>query len=103
MKPYEECPQFDSCSCNACPLDPAGLHALPGEEPCRATRRTRVAIAERYGMAGLTQREIVRDQRRAKAKARFEAMTPEQRLELEARLKRGQAALSLWRKTQRTG
>lgn len=71
MTPYQECPRYDSCSCNVCPLDPeaAARIALPGEEACRAQRTTREAIAARYPalipMRGLLPREIRRDARKA--------------------------------------
>ena len=70
-KPFQECPSFDACSCNVCPLDPdAGrLVALPGEERCHAKRTTREVIAARHlGLLpgrGLLPREIRRDARKA--------------------------------------
>ena len=89
MQPFEECPQFESCSCNVCPLDPdvASKVALPAEEQCGARRSTRVAIAARHPlellpMGGLTAAEVARDKRRAAAKTRWEALSPEQRARL---------------------
>lgn len=69
--PYRECPSFDVCSCNVCPLDPAmrSMRALPGEDTCKAKRSTRERIAAKYPTAlpwgGLLPREIARDRRKA--------------------------------------
>ncbi len=70
-KPMYKCTKFNECSCNVCPLDPdmAQMRALPGEERCRARRRTRAAIAAEYpGLlptGGLTRAEVNGDRRRA--------------------------------------
>lgn len=74
MEPYRECPSFDVCSCNLCPLDPDAhrREALPGEEECRAHRSTRAAIAARHPElhgVGLLPRERAHDNRSAAAKA----------------------------------
>ena len=71
IEPFRECPQFESCSCNGCPLDPAQgeREALEGDEPCLARRATRVAIVARYpelALDGLLHAERVRDRKRAK-------------------------------------
>ena len=76
MNPYELCPQFDKCTCNVCPLDPAmnDKEALEGESKCRAEKPTRLRIASKYPeltMQGLTYREFRLKQRR-------DARTPEQ-------------------------
>jgi len=49
-QPYEECPQFDTCSCNNCPLDPdiAERIVLTGEEKCETRKRTRARIGVKY-------------------------------------------------------
>jgi hypothetical protein len=84
--PARECPQFQKCNAPLCPLDPdvSHRHALPGEPRCRATRRTREAIAARYPgelpTGGLKPKEVNADKRRAK----WAALPPEVR---EARLK----------------
>lgn len=95
MGPFNECPQFQSCSCNQCPLDPLMLErqVLPAdrEQRCHAQRSTRVVIAAKYPELprhGLTLAEVARDKRRAAAKARFEALPTEQRAALVARLKK---------------
>jgi hypothetical protein len=65
MFPYRECPSFEVCSCNVCPLDPNyELRArLPGEETCRAQKRTRVRIGSKYASllkyGGLNKREWI--------------------------------------------
>jgi hypothetical protein len=54
--PYRTCPSFDTCACNDCPLDAASALrggrrvALPGEQPCTATRATREQIAASHGI-----------------------------------------------------
>lgn len=69
--PFEECPRFNRCSCNVCPLDPDVelRFALPGEMECRAERPTREAIAARYPgqlpWRGLLPEERKRDERKA--------------------------------------
>jgi hypothetical protein len=63
--PYHECPSFEVCSCNLCPLDPdlEMRTGLPGEEKCRAHKPTRLKIACRYlnllKYQGLTVKEWV--------------------------------------------
>ncbi len=83
-QPFEDCPSFEACSCNVCPLDPlSALHggprvALPGEESCRATRaaRERVAVAHGHEPAwALLPRELARARRRTA----WAALPPEER------------------------
>lgn len=80
-----QCPSYDRCSANACPLDPAypAMRDLPGDETCRAHRPTRTAIAAGHQAllpwGGLTRREQAHDRRSAAAKARLAAMSPEDR------------------------
>jgi hypothetical protein len=83
--PARECPSYQRCGAPLCPLDP-DMHkrvALPGEDECRARRSIREAIAARYpGVlrnGGLKASEIARDRRRALARARWEAMSEEER------------------------
>ena len=90
--PARECPSYQRCGAPLCPLDP-DMHkrvALPGEEECRAKRSTREAIAARYpGVlrnGGLKASEIARDRRRALARARWEAMSEEERKARKAKL-----------------
>jgi len=79
-----ECPRFQRCSCNDCPLDYQMGKRGPvlGSDPkCKATRSTRVAIAARYPelpTGGLKRAEIVSDKRSAAAKARWDALPPEE-------------------------
>jgi len=95
--PARECPSFQTCGAPICPLDPLmeKRWAAPGEEECRALRSTREAIAARYPgvlpTGGLKLSEIARDKRRAKAKARWDALTPEQQAEQRAKLARATA------------
>lgn len=70
-EPFRDCPRFEACSCNACPLDPAiaTRPVLPGEERCVARRRVRERIAAAHvgvlAGRGLLPRELERDKRRA--------------------------------------
>jgi len=75
--PYEECPQFEKCGCNVCPLDPAinEKFALEGDNKCKAEKPTRIKIAIKYPelpMGGLNSREF-------RNKARWEAFSPEKK------------------------
>ena len=87
MNPYEECPSFERCSCNLCPLDPVmkDKEALEGDSRCVAHKPTRLKIAARYldvlPMQGLTYREFRLKQRR-------DARTPEQIELVAVRLKK---------------
>src|SRR5688500_15290050 len=84
-----ECPQFSTCSCNVCPLDPGsalhepnGREALAGEEQCVALRSTRDRIATAHGYApgwARTQAERTHDNRAAAARAVYERRPVEQR------------------------
>jgi len=80
MRPVELCPRFDSCSVNACPLDPdSELHGGPcialdddPETRCMAHRATRESIAVQCGYPAewaRTKREIRRDANRARMMA----------------------------------
>jgi hypothetical protein len=81
---YEDCPQFEHCNCNVCPLDPAikDKFTFEGDDKCRATKPTRVRIALKYPelpMKGLNYREF-------RNKTRWEAKSPEERQLIAARL-----------------
>ncbi len=75
MKPYKECPRFDSCSANDCPLNPMKLESLPDdpETECRAQPSVRLMIADMYNLSnrGMTDKEIKREARRIRAKKRW--------------------------------
>lgn len=88
-RPWEECPSFDDCSVNACPLHPDYLK-LPTspydpETKCRSLRATREAIAARHpGLLptqGVLTRELTSDKRSLLARARWNALTPEEQAE----------------------
>ena len=66
--PYEECPSFEACSCNNCPLDPeastvGGKEHLrfKNEAKCKAYKPTRKRIGQKYShllkYQGLTSKE----------------------------------------------
>ena len=83
------CPHYETCSAVECPLDPLqGKRGPVEEEKCHARRATRLAIVAQakaegidypllYG--GLTYAETVRDKRSARARARWESMSEEER------------------------
>ena len=52
IKIYHECPSFERCSCNACPLDPLreqeGRIRLFKEDKCVAHKPTRFKIGSKY-------------------------------------------------------
>jgi hypothetical protein len=82
-RPYLECPRFESCSVNHCPLDPkAAIRvSLPDdpEKKCKARITLRKEIALKYGLSnrGMTERELTRE-RRSKAKKAWWASLPEE-------------------------
>lgn len=84
-QPYHECPSFERCSCNFCPLDPdlRDKTAEKREETCKATKPTRHRIALKYPellpMQGFTAREW-------HGKQRWEGKTPQQKDEIRTRL-----------------
>jgi hypothetical protein len=89
--PYRDCPQYDRCSCNDCPLDPrSATHggdrvALEGEDPCSAQRKTREKVAMQHGYPA----EWARLKRELKAdgkRAAWMALPEEERARRMARL-----------------
>ena len=50
MKPYHECPRFNKCNANVCPLDPLSDYkeTLEGEEVCKVEKPTRLRIGAKY-------------------------------------------------------
>jgi hypothetical protein len=81
-RPYLECPRFESCSVNHCPLDPkAAIRvSLPSdhETKCKARITARKEIALKYGLSnrGMIEKEIRRE-RLSKAKKAWWASLPE--------------------------
>lgn len=68
--PYQECPSFEACSCNNCPLDPEASviggkerFGLKNEEKCRAHKFTRKRVGLKYShllkYQGLTSKEWI--------------------------------------------
>lgn len=68
--PYHECPSFERCSSNNCPLDPAASiiggkehFNLKNEEKCKAHKPTRIKVGSKYPellkYQGLTSREAI--------------------------------------------
>lgn len=93
-KPYQECPEFENCSVNKCPLDSeaADRVSLP-EDPearCKARISTRTAIAIKYHLPnkGMTERELRRDERSRRTRAWWDSLPEEERQRLTAGLKR---------------
>ena len=67
--PYEECPRFNSCSINICPLDPF-IHQkekLFDEQDCPMEKGVRLKLGKDLQSLGLTPREL-------QGKRRWEAL-----------------------------
>lgn len=72
--PERECPRYERCSVNFCPLDADqdrhSVHKLDKEQKCPMEKRVRVRIGSQYPdllpMGGLTSREWSGAQRMAK-------------------------------------
>jgi hypothetical protein len=84
MKAFKECPQFEKCSVNDCPLDmderANTLHDDP-ETKCRAQKSVRMSIAEKYNLQnrGLTYKELSSERKSKQAKKRWKALSEEEK------------------------
>ena len=93
MQPYKECPRFEECSVNHCPLDPEAESrvSLPGdsETKCNARITTRKKIALEYGLLnrGMTEKEIRRERLSKAKKAWWHSLPEEEKQRLLANLK----------------
>lgn len=96
--PAKECPRWDSCSVNRCPLDP-GYHLLKSlpDDPtpkCTMERRVRERIGVKYSdilpWKGLTGHEIAASEREAR-------MSEAQKEARKAKLSSVKEKLALWR------
>ena len=91
VQPYQECPQYDTCSVNNCPLHPdyPNLPTCPQdpEKVCKTRRSSREAIAARYPgvlrFNGLLRKDIRRDM----ARERWNALPAEEKARRIAKLK----------------
>ena len=87
MKPYppSECPRFESCSVNICPLDPdvAKRNRITGEPHCTMAKVHRVKVGSRYPdllpLGGMKPKEFA-------AKERWESLTDEERNSITSQL-----------------
>ena len=92
-KPYLECPRFEKCSVNHCPLDlkKENRPSLPEdpENECKARITTRKEIALKHGLLnrGMTEKEIRRQQRSKAKKAWWASLPEEEKQRLLANLK----------------
>ena len=103
IRPFKECPRFERCSVNHCPLDPdvyrLERESIPGdrETKCGLPKRRRMEIAARHPEAlpwrGLWPAELA-------AVQRWEAMPPEERERRVAAGRAGREALAAWRRRQ---
>lgn len=65
---YKNCPSFDKCNCNKCPLHPEHLKLINfsedklifGWKKCRCSKRVRMKIADSFKLKnkGLTAKEL---------------------------------------------
>lgn len=113
-EPYEDCPRFDTCSVNKCPLSSryallenvehdrdADGKEIPftgdPETRCFARRKTREDLANRYpGIlpnGGLLDIESARDRKKLAERAKWDALPPEIRAERLAKLKEMRARI----------
>jgi hypothetical protein len=96
---YQNCPSFEGCACNDCPLDPlAALHgglrfAMDGDEDCKATKATRERIAREHGLLG-SWAWLARERDADARRRRWEDLTDAERERRAAALLRGPAANS---------
>ena len=78
----EQCPRYNSCSVNKCPLDLdiSLRNQLKGEEICGMAKSIRLRIGTKYGLSklGLTDREW-------SARKRYEDMSIEEKEKLARR------------------
>jgi hypothetical protein len=90
---YHECPNFDSCSVNACPLAGEGYESLPDdpETECTARLSTRQRVATKYGLPnqGMTKKELISKSRSLRAKAQWKDLSPAERSRRTAGLRNG--------------
>jgi len=67
QKAFQDCPHFNSCSCNNCPLSTIKYDSIPGdpETKCQLSKNKRKKIAAKYNLAnkGLTRSEITAKKR----------------------------------------
>jgi hypothetical protein len=93
IKPYKECPRFEKCSVNRCPLDIEAQNriSLPDDPDteCRARIVTRKKIALKYGLLnkGMTQKEIRRERRSEEKKTWWNSLPEEEKQKRLANLK----------------
>ena len=80
---YHECPNFDSCSVNACPLASEDYESLPDdpETECTAMLSTRQRITAKYGLPnqGKTKKELINGARSERAKAQWAGLSAAER------------------------
>lgn len=91
--PEEECAFFETCDVQCCPLyfDVERMRSIEiDEKGCRARKKTREDIADRYGIAskGRLLSELTAEKRSVIAKARWEALPEEEKAQRRAMLKK---------------
>jgi len=77
-QPYYECPSFEKCNANVCPLDPLQheKETLDGEAVCRSEEPTRLKIASKYPQI-LKERGLTH--KRYQAQERWNALSSEEK------------------------
>lgn len=90
---FYECPRFDICSVNDCPLSSIKYKNVNGdaETVCKARKSIRMKIASKYNLKnrGLTDSEIKKEIRKRKAKERYANLPPERKKRIAEVLKKG--------------
>lgn len=89
IEPQEECPQYDKCNCNKCPLhkDYMKLEVYPSDSQttCKVKKSIRQRIGQKYNLSnqGLKPQEIKGDRRSAMLKQSNLQFTQEKNLEID--------------------
>jgi hypothetical protein len=89
---FRECPKFDSCSANDCPLD-TNPHTFTVEDDpeteCTYRYAERKKIAEKYGLPnmGMTKKELVGYHRSQKKKLWWKNLSEEKKKRIKSNLR----------------
>jgi len=80
--PFHDCPRFNSCNINKCPLDPfmSEKENLEDESDCPMEKGVRLRLGKDLPWLGLKPREL-------QAKRRWDALTTEQQEAIRQRTK----------------
>lgn len=79
--PFHDCPRFETCSVNVCPLDPFRneKNSFSDEKDCPMEKRVRLRLGKDLPWLGLTKAEF-------KAKNRWERLPEEEKQAMRQRM-----------------